>query len=66
MNLNTKYSEKEITEFLDDIFSYVDNEENSNQETAITIDPFELLRSMQKTSSAVQKEKIKQPKKQYV
>lgn len=63
MNLNTKYSEKEITEFLDDIFSYVDNEENSNQETAITIDPFELLRSMQKTSSAVQKEKIKQPKK---
>ena len=63
MNLNTKYSEKQITEFLDDIFSYVDNEENSNQETAITIDPFELLRSMQKTSSAVQKEKIKQPKK---
>ena len=63
MNLNTKYSEKEITEFLDDIFSYVDNEENSNQETAITIDSFELLRSMQKTSSAVQKEKIKQPKK---
>lgn len=63
MNLNTKYSEKEITEFLDDIFSYVDNEENSNQETAITIDPFELLRSMQKTSSTVQKEKIKQPKK---
>jgi hypothetical protein len=62
MNLNTKYSEKEITEFLDDIFSYVDNEENPDQETAITINPFELLRSMQETSSAVQKEKIKQPK----
>jgi len=63
MNLNPKYSEKEITEFLDDIFSYVDNEENPNQETAITIDPFELLRSMQQTSKAVQKEKIKQSKK---
>ena len=63
MNLNTKYSEKEITEFLDDIFSYVDNEENPDQETAITIDPFELLRSMQETSSKVQKEKIKQLKK---
>jgi len=62
MNLNTKYSEEEITEFLDDIFSYVDNEENPDQETAITIDPFKLLRSMQQTSSAVQKEKIKQPK----
>jgi|APGre2960657423_1045063.scaffolds.fasta_scaffold76822_1 hypothetical protein len=62
MNSKTEYSEEEIVEFLDDIFSYVDNEENPDQETAITIDPFELLRSMQQTSSAVQKEKIKQPK----
>ena len=62
MNLKNKYSEREIVEFLDDIFSYVDNEENPDQETAITIDPFELLRSMQQTSMAIQKEKIKQPK----
>lgn len=63
MSAKQKYSEKELVEFLDDIFSYVDNEENQNQETAITINPFELLQSMQQTSIAVQKEKIKTSKK---
>jgi len=63
MSAKQKYSEREIVEFLDDIFSYVDNEENQNQETAITINPFELLQSMQQTSIAVQKEKIKTSKK---
>lgn len=63
MSAKQKYSERELVEFLDDIFSYVDNEENQNQETAITINPFELLQSMQQTSIAVQKEKIKTSKK---
>ena len=63
MSAKQKYSERELVKFLDDIFSYVDNEENQNQETAITINPFELLQSMQQTSIAVQKEKIKTSKK---
>jgi hypothetical protein len=63
MATNKKYSDKEIVEFLDDIFSYVDNEDNPDQETAITIDPVNLLNAMQSTSASVQKEKIKQTKK---
>jgi hypothetical protein len=41
----------------------VDNEENPDQETAITIDPVNLLNAMQTTSANVQKEKIKPTKK---
>ena len=48
---------------MDDIFSYVDNEDNKNQETAITMDPSQLLANMVKTSADVQKESLKTPKK---
>ena len=66
MNPKNKAQDKidqEVNDFMDDIFSYVDNEDNKNQETAITMDPSQLLANMVKTSADVQKESLKTPKK---
>ena len=54
--------DQEVNDFLDDIFSYVDNEENKNQETAITMDPSQLLSKMVGTSKSVQSEKLRSNK----
>jgi hypothetical protein len=51
--------DQEVNDFLDDIFSYVDNEGNQSQETAITMDPSQLLSKMVETSKSVQSEKLR-------
>jgi hypothetical protein len=51
--------DQEVNDFLDDIFSYVDNEDNQSQETAITMDPSQLLSKMVETSKSVQSEKLR-------
>ena len=55
--------DQEVNDWMDDVFSYVDNEDNKDQETAITIDPFQLLSKMEETSKAVQTESLKKKKK---
>jgi len=54
--------DQEVNDFLDDIFSYVDNEDNQSQETAITMDPSQLLSKMVETSKSVQSEKLRSKK----
>jgi hypothetical protein len=51
--------DQEVNDFLDDIFSYVDNDDNQGQETAITMDPSQLLSKMVETSKSVQSEKLR-------
>lgn len=55
--------DREVNDWMDDVFSYVDNEENKSQETAITIDPSQLISKMIETSKAVQGENLKSKKK---
>jgi hypothetical protein len=55
--------DQEVNDWMDDVFSYVDNEDNKDQETAITIDPFQLLSKMAETSKAVQTESLRKKKK---
>ena len=54
--------DQEVNDFLDDIFSYVDNDDNQSQETAITMDPSQLLSKMVETSKSVQSEKLRSKK----
>ena len=55
--------DQEVNDWMDDVFSYVDNEDNKDQETAITIDPLQLLLKMVETSKAVRSEKLRSKKK---
>jgi hypothetical protein len=54
--------DQEVNDFLDDIFSYVDNDDNQSQETAITMDPSQLISKMLETSKSVQSEKLRSKK----
>lgn len=54
--------DQEVNDFLDDVFSYVDNDDNQSQETAITMDPSQLLSKMVETSKSVQSEKLRSKK----
>ena len=66
MNPEKKSQDKidqEVNDWMDDVFSYVDNEDNKDQETAITIDPSQLLSKMVETSKSTQNEKLKTRKK---
>ena len=55
--------DQEVNDWMDDVFSYVDNDDNKDQETAITIDPLQLLPKMVETSKAVKSEKLRSKKK---
>jgi hypothetical protein len=55
--------DREVNDWMDDVFSYVDNEENKSQETAITIEPSQLISKMIETSKAVEGEKLRSKKK---
>jgi hypothetical protein len=54
--------DQEVSDFMDDVFSYVDNDDNQSQETAITMDPSQLLSKMVETSKSVQSEKLRSKK----
>lgn len=55
--------DREVNDWMDDVFSYVDNEDNKSQETAITIEPSQLFSKMIETSKAVQSESLRKKKK---
>lgn len=55
--------DQEVNDWMDDAFSYIDNEDNKDQETAITMDPSQLLSKMVETSKSVKNEKLRSKRK---
>lgn len=53
---------REVNDWMDDVLSYIDNEDNKSQETAITIEPSQLFSKMIETSKAVQSESLRKKK----